>query len=210
MGGLNSAGPPMHFDRISPSAVRSVRQQDFLKVWLRLYSQSGQLPVLSAFEPSRFENEKPELMIYDVVHVDGDIRYPATFAGERLIEAYGFTAVGRDLQDILSPAVWQHVEPLYDTCVTRGMPVYSAFTVTDLAGSTVTYERLLLPFGENGVVRQMMASIKSISEEGRFVNNHLMRPAGHDPQYSMRGIVDHDAPPLQPAQSANADDVIEI
>ncbi|OQW56021.1 MAG: hypothetical protein A4S14_10735 [Proteobacteria bacterium SG_bin9] len=200
----------MHFDRISPSAVRSVRQQDFLKVWLRLYSQTGQLPVLSTFEPSRFDNEKPELMIYDVVHKDSDIRYPATFAGDRLIEAYGFSAVGHDLQDILSPMVWKHVEPLYDTCVTRGMPVYSAFTVTDLAGSAVTYERLLLPFGENGVVQQMMASIKSISEDGRFVNSLLMRPSGHDPQYSIRGIVDHDAPPLQPAQASNADDVIEI
>lgn len=200
----------MHFDSISPSAVRSVRQQEFLKVWLRLCNQTGQVPVLSTFEPSRFENEKTDLMIYDVVHTGDDIRYPATFAGERLIEAYGFSAVGRDLQDILSPTVWQHVEPLYDTCVTRGMPVYSIFTVTDLAGSTVTYERLLLPFGENGVVQQLMASIKSISEEGRFVNSLLMRPGGHDPHYSMRGIVDQNAPPLQPAQTASADDVIEI
>jgi hypothetical protein len=119
----------MTFDSVSPSAVRSIKQQDFLKVWFRLFERTRQLPSLSAFEPSRLENEKAEMMYYDIVHVDGEIRYPVTFAGARLIEAYGFSAVGRDLQDILSPVIWKHVKPIYDTCVTSCRPVYSVFTV---------------------------------------------------------------------------------
>ena len=87
-------------------------------------------------------------MYYGIVHTRDDIRYPVTFAGQRLIEAYGFNAVGRDLQDILSPAIWSHVEPLYDHCVLRAMPVYSVFTVVDVHNDVVAYERLLLPFGE--------------------------------------------------------------
>lgn len=202
-------GVYMHFESVSPSAVRSVRQQDFLKVWFRIFNKTGQLPSLGSFEPSRIEDEKPELMYYDVVRTADDIRYPVTFAGSRLIEAYGFTAVGRDLQDILSSSIWANVEPLYDQCVLREMPVYSIFTVVDLRNDVVAYERLLLPFGEINVVQQMIASIKSISTEGRFVNVDLMRSKDHDPQYSLRAIVDQGAPNLAP-KGVWADDVVEI
>jgi hypothetical protein len=199
----------MHYESVSPSAVRSVRQQDFLKVWFRIFNKTGQLPSLASFEPSRIEDEKPELMYYEVVRTADDIRYPVTFAGSRLIEAYGFTAVGRDLQDIMSPALWAHIEPLYDQCVLRRMPIYSVFTVVDLHNDVVAYERLLLPFSQTGVVEQIMASIKSISTEGRFVNVDLMRSKDHDPRYSLRAVVDQGAPDVTP-KSAWADDVVEI
>lgn len=198
----------MTLDSVSPSAVRSIKQQDFLKVWLRLFEKAGQPPSLARFQPARLEDEKPELMYYDVVHTDNDIRYPVTFAGSRLIEAYGFSAVGRDIQDILSPVIWKHVEPLYDTCVRSGIPVFSIFTVADLKGDAVDYERLLLPFGTDNRVEQMIASIKSISVEGRFVNTNLMRPKDHAPVYHLRAIVDR-LPPIAPTVSG-ADDVIEI
>jgi hypothetical protein len=198
----------MHFDSVSPSAVRSVRQQDFLKVWFRLFTRLGQLPSLTDFNPSRMEDEKPELMYYDVVHTGDEIRYPVIFAGQRLIEAYGFNAVGRDLQDILCPTIWTHVECLYDQCVLRGMPTYSVFTVVDVHNDVVAYERLLLPFGEANVVKQIIASIKSISTEGRFVNTDLMRSKDHDPQYSLRAVVDRCAP--DKVTTSWADDVVEI
>ncbi|MEP6841439.1 MAG: hypothetical protein ABJA75_25550 [Bradyrhizobium sp.] len=198
----------MNFESISPSAVRSIKQQDFLKVWFRIFEKTEQLPCLEAFRPSRLEDERPKLMYYDVVHSGEDIRYPATFAGSRLIEAYGFSAVGKDLQDMLSPVIWEYVEPLYDTCVNFRMPIYSIFTVVDLKGDTVDYERLLLPFGENNRVQQMIASIKSISVEGRFVHVNLMRSKDHAPVYRLRAVVDHTSPMVP--NVAWTDDVIEI
>jgi hypothetical protein len=198
----------MTFDNVSPSAVRSIKQQDFLKVWFRIFEKTGRLPLLADFQPSRLEEEKPELMYYDVVHAGDDIRYPAIFAGSRLIEAYGFSAVGKDLQDILSPVIWQHVEPLYDTCVSSRMPIYSVFTVTDLKGDAVNYERLLLPFGRDNRVEQMIASIKSISVEGGFVNANLMRSRDHAPVYHLRAVVDRISPMVPPVSWT--DDVVEI
>ena len=201
----------MNLDSVSSSAVRSVRQQDFLKVWFRTFNKTARLPSLASFEPSRIEDEKPELMYYDVTqNAGGDPRYRVSFAGARLVEAYGFNAVGRDLQDIISPSIWAHVEPLYDQCVLRKLPVYSVFAVADLRNEVVAYERLLLPFGENDLVQQMIASIKSISStEGRFVNTDLMRSKDHDPQYSLRAVVDQGTPDVR-SRLADPDDVIEI
>ena len=92
--------------------------------------------------------------------------------------------------------------------MSSGLPVYSIFTVTDLKGDAVDYERLLLPFGSDNRVQQMIASIKSISVEGRFVNANLMRSKDHAPHYQLRAVVDRLAP-TAPAGSW-ADDVIEI
>jgi len=88
------------------------------------------------------------------------------------------------------------------------MPVYSIFTVTDLKGDVVNFERLLLPFGKDDRVNQMIASIKSISVEGRFVNANLMRSKDHAPVYHLRAVVDRNTPAV-PIESW-ADDVVEI
>ena len=95
---------------------------------------------------------------------------------------YSRGIVGRDLQEILSPAIWTHVEPLYDQCVLRGMPTYSVFTVVDLHNDVVAYERLLLPFGEQNVVIPK----KSAAQCGK-INNECQRDQRHhtEPDWPM-------------------------
>lgn len=192
-----------------PSVVRSIRQRDFLNHWLRLYSRRGSLPDIADFKPDRIEDELPDLMYYDIRHERGEWRYFATFSGTRLIESYGFSSTGHDLQDLLHATVWQHVQPIYDACIEKAMPIYSAFTVIDVTGQQVAYERLLLPFGDNGAVRQMIASIKSISIEGRFVNRDLMRPMDHAPQYTVRAVIDQSLTMHSP-KPVPAGDVVEV
>jgi hypothetical protein len=87
------------------------------------------------------------------------------------------------------------------------VPVYSIFAVTDLKGDTVNFERLLLPFGEGDQVQQMIASIKSISIEGRFVNTDLMRSKDHAPVYHLRAVVSR---PSNAPNLSRADDIVEI
>ena len=199
----------MNFESLAPSAVRAIRQRDFLNTWLRSYVRRRELPALADFQPACFDEERTDLMVYDIER-DGDlVRYRATFAGKRLIDSYGFSAVGHSLQDLLAPPIWNHVEPIYRACVDRALPVYSAFTVVDVEGQQVDYERLMLPFGEGCDVRSMIASIKSICVDGRFVNKDLMRPEDHAPRYSLRGVIDRDLSGTRPMPTP-AHDVVEI
>ena len=62
--------------------------------------------------------------------------------------------------------------------------------MTDAEGRKVEFERLPIPFGADGKVQNMIASIKAISEEGRFTNTNLMRPVNHDPKYTLRAVID--------------------
>jgi hypothetical protein len=198
----------MHFESCAPSVVRSIRQRDFLNEWLRLRARTQQFPLRDDFNPARIEDEMPELMFYNVETVDGIHYYRVVHEGSRLKDSYGITGIGRVLQETIDPAVWFYLEPIYQTCIERCLPIYTIFNVEDVEGRSVDYERLLLPFGENGAVKNIVASLKSISPEGHFVNKDLMRPTNHDPKYTLRAIIDRDLshrPPLRPSN----DDIVE-
>jgi hypothetical protein len=186
---IGSIGDTMNFESVGPSAVKSIRQRDFLKEWMRHYVPHQTLPAFATFKPARIDDDMPDLMFYDVEYAGTEPRYLVTHEGKRLADAYGVTGIGRYLQDTLSPPVWQYIEPIYRKCVAVALPVYSAFQVRDAEGRKVSYERLLLPFGEGHTVRNMVTSLKPISEEGRFINANLMHPDDHAPDYTLRAVI---------------------
>jgi hypothetical protein len=180
----------MQFKSVDTSAVKAIRQREFLKEWLRLYARRRRLPPVAEFAPARIGEEMPDLMMYDVEYIDSEPRYRVTHEGRRLIDAYGVSGKGRHLQNTVSPALWIFLEPIYRKCVEAALPVYSAFHVTDKEGRDVEYERLLLPFGADGKVLNIIGSLKAISVEGRFINTNLMQPENHDPRYTLRAVID--------------------
>jgi len=179
----------MNFESVGPSAVKSIRQRDFLKEWMRHYAPHRTLPAFASFKPARIDDEMPDLMFYDVEYAEAEPRYRVTHEGQRLIDAYGVTGIGKHLQDTISPPVWRYIEPIYRKCVSVALPVYSAFQVRDAEGRRVSFERLILPFGEGHAVRNMVTSLKPISEEGRFINANLMHPDDHAPDYTLRAVI---------------------
>lgn len=196
------------FESAGPSVIKSIRQRDFVNTWLRLFVARATLPAIADFNPSRMDDEAPDLAYFDVIDRDGETRYRTTEAGARLVDSFGFLARQRDLQDVLSPNIWRYSRPIYDTCVVRRLPVYSEFSVLDTAGGEVMYERLLLPFGDASGVRQIIVSLKSISLEGRFINKDLMRGDDHDPKYKLRAVIDR-MPPNSPPPASARDDIVE-
>jgi hypothetical protein len=179
----------MNFENVNPTVVKSIRQRDFLKEWMRHYAPQRTLPPLAVFKPARIDDEMTDLMFYDVEYVDAEPRYRVTHEGRRLIDAYGITGIGQHLHNTISPPVWIHIEPIYRKCVSIALPVYSTFQVHDVDGRKVDYERLVLPFGEGRTVQNMVTSLKPISEDGRFVNANLMHPIDHAPNYTRRAVI---------------------
>lgn len=199
----------MTFDSASPSIVKSIRQRAFLNAWIRLFAGRRQLPPIEQFEPAGLDDEKPDMMYYHVEHVNGRPYYRVTHEGARLVEFYGFSGLGNYVQDNMGPDLWRHLEPIYQKCLDTGLPTYSRFSVIDVEANEVHYERLLLPFGRDLDVTNLIAFIKLISAERRFVSKDLMRSKNNDPQYSLRAVIDRDLAIGRPVR-APAGDVVEI
>ena len=194
----------MEFESASPSVVKSIKQRDLLNTWLRLYAPAQHLPCKEAFQPARMEDELPDLVFMSIekaspprVIIDSD--------GTRMSMAYGHTGRGRYLDEYLGVMLAPIVMPIYFQCLERALPVYTVSQVDDASGRLVNYERLLLPFSDSEGVTHIIASLKTISEDGGFEIRNLMRANDTLPSYKLRTVIDRDLFHRSPGRIAAAD-----
>jgi hypothetical protein len=204
----------MDFVSAEPSIVRSIKQLDFLKIWLRLHAKKMSLaPSVVDFEPDRVEDEKRDLVNYRIEWSGAKPRIRINSQGSRLAQAYGKVGQanqGLYLDDYLGPDVAREVLPIYNECIRRVRPVYTVSTIDDVQGHRVMYERLLLPFSDGTVVTDIVASLKTISEDGRFEIKDLFRSTDRAPAFLICAAIDRDSKSLSPTAGLSVDDVTDI
>jgi hypothetical protein len=196
----------LDFQSASPSVVKSIKQRDLLNTWLRLYARGQLLPRVEEYQPERLADELPDLVYYTV---DTAQRLIIQSDGTRMSGAYGNTGKGRYLDEYLGPRLKPLVMPVYYECIRRALPAYTIAMVDDIYGRAVAYERLLLPFSNGNGVSDIIASLKTISEDGGFEIKNLMRGNDTLPTPKLRTIIDHDLFHRSPGRIAPAD-VIEF
>jgi hypothetical protein len=204
----------MQFRSADPSVIKSIKQRVLLNAWLRARRDPSALPSFDDFETDGSFDELPDMMAFNVEGVGEDARFFITQEGARLTATYGSEHIeparrtNRYLDDAIGPERYAVVVPCYRTCVTRRRPTYSISAVQDLDGKDVSYERLLLPFGNGIKVEQIIGSYKAISIEGGFKIRQLMavRPEAV-PVFVTRAVIDREP---APANRRSSDDIVEL
>ena len=199
----------MEFESANPSIIRSIKQRDLLNTWLRLYAREQRLPRLEEYQPARLADETPDLVYYTVDATQMPPRLTIQSDGTRMSSAYGHTGKGRYLHEYLPSKLVDVVMPVYYECVARGLPVYTISNIDDIYGRIVAYERMLLPFSEARGVTHVLASLKTISEDGGFEIKNLMRGNDALPTPKLRAIIDRDLFHRAPGRISPSD-VIEF
>ena len=188
LGGLET----VDFESARPWIVKSIRQRDLLNTWLRLYDRAQQPPRVDQYRPERLSDELPDLVYYTVDSGCAPPRLTIESNGTRMSAAYGHTGKGRLLDEYLGPLLAPVVMPVYYECLQRALPVYTISHVDDIYGRIVAYERLLLPFRDGPAVSHVIASLKTISEDGGFEISNLMRGNATPPRPILRAVIDRD------------------
>ena len=182
----------VEFESANPSVVKSIKQRDLLNTWLRLYARERLMPRVEEYQPTRIEEELPDLVYFSVDSASWPPRLTIQSDGTRMASAYGHTGKGRLLDEYLGPRLAPVVMPVYYECVARRLPVYTIASIDDIYGRIVAYERLLLPFSDSDNVSYVIASLKTISEDGGFEIRNLMRGNDALPTWSLRCVIDRD------------------
>jgi len=180
------------FASADPSIVKSIKQRDLLNTWLRLFARDQALPRMDEYRPERIEDELPDLVFFTVDTNEMPPRLLIESDGTRMSSAYGNTGKGRYLDEYLGARLAPIVVPVYHECIARRLPAYTIATIDDIYGRIVAYERLLLPFSDGGNVTHIIASLKTISEDGGFEIKNLMRGSDKLPVPKLRTIIDRD------------------
>jgi hypothetical protein len=181
----------LDFESANPTIIKSIKQRDLLNTWLRLYARAQLLPRLEEYQPARIEEELPDLVFLKVENAKPP-RLIIESDGTRMSIAYGNSGKGRYLDEYLGTRLAPLIMPIYHQCLNRALPVYTIANVDDSFGRIVAYERLLLPFSEGNGVTHVMASLKTISEDGGFEIRNLMRGNKSPPATKHRAVIDRD------------------
>jgi hypothetical protein len=183
----------LEFESAKPSVVKSIKQRDLLNTWLRLYARAQSLPRMDEYQPARIEDEAPDLVHYSIDTAPQPPRLTILSDGTRMSTAYGHTGKGKLLDEYLGPRLAPLVMPVYYHCIQRKLPIYTIAHIDDAYGRLVAYERLLIPFSEaGGEVTHIIASLKTISEDGGFEIKNLMRGSDALPTPKLRAVIDQD------------------
>jgi hypothetical protein len=201
--------PALEFQSANATVVKSIKQRDLLNTWLRLYAREQQLPRIDEYQPARLTDELPDLVYYTVDIKQKPPRLTIQSDGTRMASAYGNTGKGRYLDEYLGARLIPVVMPVYYQCVARALPVYTISNVDDSYGRIVAYERLLLPFCDGSDVSHVIASLKTISDDGGFEIRNLMRGNDTLPTPKLRAVIDRDLFHRAPGRIP-AGDVIEF
>jgi hypothetical protein len=189
---LKNGLQPVEFESANPTVVKSIKQRDLLNTWLRLYAREQLLPRIGEYQPERLTEELPDLVYYTVDTAQMPPRLTIQSDGTRMSNAYGNTGKGRYLDEYVGPRLAPIVMPVYYTCIARRLPVYTIANIDDIYGRIVAYERLLMPFSEGGNVTHVIASLKTISDDGGFEIKNLMRGNDNLPTPKLRTVIDRD------------------
>jgi hypothetical protein len=199
----------VEFDSANPSVVKSIKQRDLLNTWLRLYARDQLTPRIEEYQPARLAEEVSDLVYYTVDSATQPPRLTIRSGGTRMASAYGNTGMGRYLDEYLGSRIAPVVMPVYYECIERALPVYTIADIDDIYGRIVAYERLLLPFAQDGRVAHVIGSLKTISEDGGFEIRNLMRGNDSLPTPKLCTVIDRDLFHRAPGRIP-AGDVIEF
>lgn len=197
----------MEFESTSPAIVKSIKQRELLNFWLRLYARHDRLPKFDEYLPERIADEAADLVTYTVQGAGEARRFRIESEGTRMSSAYGTTGKGRFLDDYLGPKLEPVIVPVYHECVRQRLPIYTISKVTDLYGRKVDYERLLMPFSDGAGINYILASLKTISEDGGFEIKNLMRGDDVLPVRQLQAVIDRELFHKLPGRIAPGDTV---
>ena len=205
----------MQFSSANPSVVRSIKQRVLLNSWLRALGQGRPLPAIAEFQVDGIIDELDDMMGF-CVEGDGEVaRFVITQEGARLTATYGNEHVApeqrtnRYLHEAIGSERYARVAPCYLACIARRRPTYSISRVADADGKEVSYERLLLPFGSDDRVEQIVGSYETISIDGGFKVDNLMGiDTATAPVRVLNAVIDRELARRPPGVRVS-DDIVE-
>src|SRR5712671_1835446 len=153
----------MHFDNGTVDSIRSISQRGLAAYWARLALAKQGLPSFDRFEPSSRVHDPKHIAVWKVEASGGQLNFRGLYRGSFIDEAVRDEWVGKTLAEVAPPTLRAPIIEASAHCASSGCAIYTVLRTYDGAGLPLDLERLLLPFGTNGRVQVIVASLHLVS-----------------------------------------------
>jgi hypothetical protein len=124
------------------------------------------MPSFDQFEPGPRIHDPKQLVIWKVEAGPDQIAFRALYRGNLVGEAVNESWIGKTLVEVTPPPLRSAIVSATTHCARTGCAIYTVLRTCDAVGHSIDLERLLLPFGKNGRVSHIVASLQLISLKG--------------------------------------------
>jgi hypothetical protein len=153
----------LNFENGTAHSIRSVSQRALAASWARLGKEG--LPSFDQFDPAPEDHDPKQLVVWKVEVNEGQLTFRALYRGRFVDEAFNDGWTGKTLREVTPPSLQPAIIGASEHCVSTGCAIYTVLRTYHGAGSAIELERLLLPFGKNGRVKIIVASLQLTSLE---------------------------------------------
>lgn len=163
----------MNFENGTVHSIRSISQRGLALAWARL-ARDG-LPAFDQFEPDPHVHDPKQLAVWKVEGEGTQTAFRGLYRGSLIDEAFNEGWIGKTLMEVTPPSLQPAIISASHQCATTGCAIYTVLETYDGEGFAVNLERLLLPFGRDGRVQVLLASLQLISLHGTVSRRDIVR-----------------------------------
>lgn len=158
---------------ISLPAIKWVSQRALADYWDRL-AAGRPFPAFTELksEPGMYDPKQ-----FVVWHVEGRGRlqkFRALYQSENVAEVFNSNWLGKTMDEVVPMSLRRFTLEAARECVASGCLVYTIVSTIDPDGHRVDCEGLLLPFGRDGLVEQILTSLRLKSIQGRVQRKKIL------------------------------------
>ena len=164
----------MQFSDGTIQSIRSISQRSLATYWQKLGREHRRLPAFGEFHPEPRTHDPKQMAIWKVERNKERPVLLAMYRGSLIDEAFNEGWIGKTLEEVTPPLLKGPILAASDECVRSGCAIYSILRTSDGSGAAIDLERLLLPFGDNGRVDHVVASLQLISLKGEFKRSSIV------------------------------------
>jgi hypothetical protein len=124
------------------------------------------LPSFDRFEPAPRVHDPKHIAVWKVEASGGQLNFRGLYRGSFIDEAVRDEWVGKTLAEVAPPTLRAPIIEASAHCASSGCAIYTVLRTYDGGGLPIDLERLLLPFGTDGRVQVIVASLQLVSLEG--------------------------------------------
>jgi hypothetical protein len=155
----------MLFKFATPEAIKSVTQRTLASYWDQLAAGRA-FPAFTEFKPEASGHDPKQLVVWNIEGAGRLLKFRALYQGENVAEVFNSSWAGKTMEQVVPMSLRRITLDAAKECAASGCLIYAIFSTIDAHDQRIDCERLLLPFGRDGKVEQLLGSLQLKSSQG--------------------------------------------
>lgn len=163
----------MSFKFVSLRSIKSDRQRALASHWDRL-AAVRRFPTFVEFKPEQDVYDSGQLVVWNIEGTGRLLKFRALYQGENVAEVFNSAWAGKTMDQVVPMSLRRVTLEAARECASSGCLVYTIISTIDANDHRVDCERLLVPFGSDRKVEQILASLQLTSAPGRVQRTKIL------------------------------------